>query len=149
MVATDWFRGTIMTISILFDPVSLGDLVLPNRIVMAPLTRNRALHDGDVPHALNAQYYEQRASAGLIITEAHKYRQRGKATPGHLVFIVTLRSMVGARLLMLFMPKAAASLSSYGMWVAFLTLHCNRIIRHRWHLRHWLRRPELSMETSL
>lgn len=53
----------------LFSPVTLGSIHLKNRMVMAPLTRNRA-GEGGVPHALNATYYEQRASAGLIITEA-------------------------------------------------------------------------------
>ena len=52
----------------LFDPLTLGDLVLPNRLIMAPLTRLRA-SDGHVPNALMAAYYAQRASAGLIITE--------------------------------------------------------------------------------
>jgi N-ethylmaleimide reductase len=52
----------------LFDPVQAGDLHLPNRIVMAPLTRNRAPHA--VPTPLMAEYYAQRASAGLLITEA-------------------------------------------------------------------------------
>jgi N-ethylmaleimide reductase len=55
--------------SSLFDPLDLKGLSLPNRIAMAPLTRCRAL-DGDVPHALNATYYAQRAGAGLIVTEA-------------------------------------------------------------------------------
>ncbi len=53
----------------LFSPVTLGSIALKNRIVMAPLTRNRA-GEGGVPQALNAKYYEQRASAGLIVTEA-------------------------------------------------------------------------------
>jgi len=53
----------------LFSPYQLGELELPNRIVMAPLTRQRA-GEGNVPHQLNATYYAQRASAGLIITEA-------------------------------------------------------------------------------
>ncbi len=52
----------------LFDPVQAGDLHLANRIVMAPLTRNRA--PGAVPTPLMAEYYRQRASAGLIISEA-------------------------------------------------------------------------------
>lgn len=50
-------------------PIRIGDLELPNRVVMAPMTRLRA-SDGSVPTALNAEYYAQRASAGLIITEA-------------------------------------------------------------------------------
>lgn len=53
----------------LFDPVSLGPLTLANRVVMAPLTRNRA-GAGLVPSEHAAEYYAQRASAGLIITEA-------------------------------------------------------------------------------
>ncbi len=54
----------------LFDPLAVGDLVLPNRVVMAPLTRLRADLPGHVPNALMAEYYAQRASAGLILTEA-------------------------------------------------------------------------------
>ena len=51
----------------LFEPAKLGDLELKNKIVMAPMTRSRAIHN--VPNALMAEYYSQRASAGLIITE--------------------------------------------------------------------------------
>jgi len=54
-------------LSHLFSPFHLGDLELPNRVVMAPMTRSRAL--GNVPNALMAEYYAQRASAGLLITE--------------------------------------------------------------------------------
>ena len=53
----------------LFSPVKLGTINLNNRMVMAPLTRNRA-GEGGVPQAMNVHYYEQRATAGLIITEA-------------------------------------------------------------------------------
>lgn len=53
----------------LFSPVNLGSISLKNRMVMAPLTRNRAA-EGGVPQAMNVTYYEQRASAGLIVTEA-------------------------------------------------------------------------------
>jgi len=52
----------------LFDPLVVGDLTLPNRIVMAPLTRLRA-GPTQIPNAMMAEYYAQRASAGLIITE--------------------------------------------------------------------------------
>jgi N-ethylmaleimide reductase len=74
-----------MTKPTLFSPLTIGDLTLPNRVVMAPLTRNRALPDGDVPHALNATYYAQRATAGLIISEASQISPEGKGyawTPG-------------------------------------------------------------------
>ena len=68
----------------LFEPVELGSLVLANRIFMAPLTRNRAGADG-VPGELAATYYAQRASAGLIVTEATQISPMGKGyidTPG-------------------------------------------------------------------
>jgi N-ethylmaleimide reductase len=54
----------------LFTPHRMGDLDLPNRIVMAPLTRMRARSHDHVPTALQAEYYAQRAAAGLIVTEA-------------------------------------------------------------------------------
>ena len=60
----------------LFDPVQAGDLQLANRIVMAPLTRNRA--PGAIPTALMATYYTQRAGAGLIITEATAISHQGQ-----------------------------------------------------------------------
>ena len=53
----------------LLRPYLLGDLQLKNRIVMAPLTRTRADNQGKVPNKLMAEYYAQRAGAGLIITE--------------------------------------------------------------------------------
>ena len=58
-----------MTSQALFQPFSLHDLTLPNRIVLAPMTRSRA-GVGRIPNSLMAEYYEQRSSAGLIITEA-------------------------------------------------------------------------------
>jgi N-ethylmaleimide reductase len=68
----------------LFDPIRIGELDLANRIVMAPLTRNRAA-PGQVPSELVAEYYRQRASAGLIITEASQVSPEGQGyidTPG-------------------------------------------------------------------
>ena len=60
-----------MTAQSLFEPLRLGAVELAHRVVMAPLTRLRSLQPGDIPHALNAEYYGQRASeGGLIITEA-------------------------------------------------------------------------------
>ena len=60
----------------LFDPIRIGDLDLANRVVMAPLTRNRAA-PGQVPSDLAVEYYRQRASAGLIITEAAQISPEG------------------------------------------------------------------------
>ena len=68
----------------LFTPLRLGELELPNRIVLAPLTRNRA-GPGNVPRPLNTTYYVQRASAGLMISEASQISAQGvgyPATPG-------------------------------------------------------------------
>ena len=68
----------------LFAAVEIGDLQLKNRMVMAPMTRNRA-GQGNVPQDMNAMYYRQRASAGLIITEASQVSPEGvgyPATPG-------------------------------------------------------------------
>src|ERR1700737_5578225 len=69
----------------LFEPYKLGPLALPNRFVMAPLTRNRAVPPGMVPSPLAVEYYAQRASAGLLITEATQVSQQGMGyqdTPG-------------------------------------------------------------------
>ena len=69
----------------LFSPIDMGGLILPNRMVMAPLTRNRAAMPGNVPRDINATYYAQRASAGLIISEAAQVSPQGigyPATPG-------------------------------------------------------------------
>jgi 2,4-dienoyl-CoA reductase-like NADH-dependent reductase (Old Yellow Enzyme family) len=64
----------------LFDPLTIADLHLPNRIVMSPLTRCRA-SAGRVPNKLMAEYYRQRASAGLIITEATSVDPMGVGYP--------------------------------------------------------------------
>lgn len=80
----------------LFQPVTMGGITLPNRIVMAPLTRSRAGR-GDVPGPLNAEYYAQRATAGLIVSEATQITQQGKGyafTPG----IQTPEQVAGWRL---------------------------------------------------
>lgn len=73
-----------MSASKLFDPYQLGAVTLTNRTVMAPLTRNRAV-EGFVPNPLAVEYYGQRASAGLLITEASQVSQQGQGyqdTPG-------------------------------------------------------------------
>ena len=69
----------------LFTPLRLGHYLLPNRIVMPPMTRSRASQPGDVANALMAEYYAQRASAGLIIAEGTQISALGKGyawTPG-------------------------------------------------------------------
>lgn len=74
-----------MSPSALFRRLQLGPLQLPNRMVMAPMTRSRSSQPGDVPNALMARYYAQRASAGLIVTEATQISRQGQGysfTPG-------------------------------------------------------------------
>jgi N-ethylmaleimide reductase len=81
----------------LFTPFALGATTLANRIVMAPLTRNRATPGTDTPHELNATYYAQRASAGLLIAEATQISPTGKGyawTPG----IYSAQQVAGWRL---------------------------------------------------
>jgi N-ethylmaleimide reductase len=65
----------------LHSPFNLGTLALPNRIVMAPMTRNRA-DPGEIPSGLALKYYTQRASAGLIVTEGTQISQQGQGYPG-------------------------------------------------------------------
>jgi N-ethylmaleimide reductase len=70
---------------LLFEPIQVGRYLLPNRVVMAPLTRSRARVPGNVPTQLNACYYEQRAGAGLIVSEATQISMQGQGyawTPG-------------------------------------------------------------------
>ena len=64
----------------LFDPIRLGAIAAPNRIIMAPLTRGRATRE-HVPTPLMAEYYAQRAGAGLIISEATGISQQGLGWP--------------------------------------------------------------------
>ena len=67
--------------AILFSPYWLDGLVLPNRIVMAPMTWSRPQQSGDVPTQLDALYYSQRASGGLIVTEATQISPEGNGSP--------------------------------------------------------------------
>ncbi|MDL2283581.1 alkene reductase [Oxalobacter sp. OttesenSCG-928-P03] len=69
----------------LLSSVQVGDVSLSNRVAMAPLTRSRAGRPGDVPTALNAEYYAQRATAGLIVSEGTQISRQGQGyafTPG-------------------------------------------------------------------
>ena len=69
----------------LFSPLMLGAIPLPSRIVMAPMTRSRSAQPGNIPTSMMAHYYAQRASAGLIISEATQISQQGQGysfTPG-------------------------------------------------------------------
>lgn len=84
MINFDWLLMSKSTQSPLFSPVRLGALELANRVIMAPLTRNRAVA-GQVPSPLAAEYYGQRATAGLIVAEGTQISPLGQGyldTPG-------------------------------------------------------------------
>lgn len=103
----------------LFSPVRLGDLELSNRIVMAPMTRDRA-GPGDVPTDLMAEYYGQRASAGLIVTEGAQPSPAGKGywrTPG----IHSAEQVEGWR-------KVADAVHAQGGRIVMQIMHCGRVV---------------------
>ena len=102
----------------LFDPVRLGDIDLANRIVMAPMTRSRA-GEGDAPTDLNVEYYRQRASAGLIVTEGTQPSANGKGycrTPG----IHTSHQIAGWR-------RVIDAVHDEGGRIVLQIMHCGRI----------------------
>ncbi len=103
----------------LLTPVSLGAIALANRIVMAPMTRDRAGPD-DVPTALMAQYYAQRASAGLIVTEGVQPSAAGKGywrTPG----IWSAEQIAGWRMV-------ADAVHARGGKIVMQLMHCGRVV---------------------
>jgi len=105
----------------LFDPIMLGDIHCANRIFMAPMTRSRA-GEGDAPTEMNALYYGQRASAGLIITEGVYPNFDGKGyvrTPG----IVTDEQIAGWKLI-------TDAVHAKGGKIVMQLMHCGRIASH-------------------
>ena len=80
-IRTSSSTETLMTGANLFKPLKLGAIELPHRVLMAPLTRSRATPPGNVPNELMAAYYTQRASAGLIISEATQVAPEGQGYP--------------------------------------------------------------------
>jgi len=107
----------------LFAPIRLGELALPNRIVMAPMTRNRC--PDTVPTDLTAEYYRQRASAGLIITEGTQISRQGigyPATPG----IHTPEQAAGWR-------KVTDAVHDTGGHIFVQLWHCGRISHPDYH----------------
>ncbi|HEY2755293.1 MAG TPA: hypothetical protein VGJ01_06055 [Pseudolabrys sp.] len=81
--------------SLLYSSTTLGSLTLQNRFVMSPMTRNRA--PGNIPNDLMAQYYAQRASAGLIVTEGTSPLPKGWAIRASLAFSRPSRRPAGRR----------------------------------------------------
>ena len=101
----------------LLTPFRMGSLELPNRIVMAPMTRNRGDNPENKATDLVATYYAQRASAGLIISEGTFVSRQG------IGFI----NVPG-----LYMPRADVSSRSFGMSAPSRTLTCRRAARFPW-----------------
>ncbi len=104
---------------LLFSPTRLGALNLRNRVIMAPMTRDRA-GPGDVPTVAMAQYYAQRASAGLIVTEGVQPSPEGKGywrTPG----IHSAAQIEGWR-------NVADAVHARGGLVAMQLMHCGRVV---------------------
>ena len=104
---------------LLFSPTRLGALNLRNRVIMAPMTRDRA-GPGDAPTAAMAQYYAQRASAGLIVTEGVQPSPEGKGywrTPG----IHSAAQIEGWR-------NVADAVHARGGLVAMQLMHCGRVV---------------------
>ncbi len=85
-----------MTDKTVFDTYTLGGITLSNRVVLAPLTRNRA-GEGLVPSEFAAEYYSWRASAGLVITEATQISKQAQGYQNTPAFIRPNRSLHGAR----------------------------------------------------
>ena len=105
----------------LFDPISFGDIECANRIIMAPMTRSRA-GEGDAPTEMNAIYYGQRASSGLIITEGVYPNFDGKGyvrTPG----IVTDSQIAGWK-------SVTDAVHAKGGKIVMQLMHCGRIASH-------------------
>lgn len=103
----------------LFTPVQLGALSCPNRVLMAPMTRDRAGPE-DVPNDIMVQYYAQRASAGLIVTEGTQPSTQGKGywrTPG----IHSAQQIEGWR-------KVADAVHAKGGRIVMQLMHCGRVV---------------------
>ncbi len=106
-------------IDILFEPVRLGALALQNRFVMAPMTRDRA-GPGDVPTDLMVEYYRQRASAGMIVTEGTQPSRAGKGywrTPG----IYSQEQIEG-------WARVAEAVHGEGGRIVMQLMHCGRVV---------------------
>jgi len=107
----------------LFTPIQLGSLQLPNRMVMAPMTRNRAPENKPTP--LTVEYYRQRSTAGLIVTEGAQVSEQGigyPATPG----IHTSDQVAAWR-------RVTAAVHEAGGHIFVQLWHCGRISHPDYH----------------
>lgn len=123
----------------LFSPYRLGPLLLPNRMVMAPMTRNRA-GPGDVPGELNITYYVQRAGAGLIAQRAARSRAKAKAMRERRASMTPRKSTAGKVSHKPCTPPAGVSFSNSGTSAASPILRCSRTAGFPWRPRRCRRR---------
>ena len=103
--------------SLLFSKTTLGPLTLQNRLVMCPLTRNRAA--GNVPNELMAQYYAQRASVGLIITEGTSPSPNGLGYP-RIPGVFSAEQVAGWK-------RITEAVHAQGAKIFMQLMHCGRI----------------------
>lgn len=109
----------------LHEPITLGSLRLPHRIVMAPMTRSRSAQPGNIPGPLNAEYYAQRATAALIVSEATQISPSGQGysfTPG----LHTAEQIAGWRLVTRAVHAAGGRIFAQ-LW------HAGRMSHHSFH----------------
>lgn len=107
----------------LFTPLKVGTLTAPNRIFMAPLTRLRSIEPGDIPTPLMGEYYRQRATAGLIISEATQISAQSKGYAAELQgYIAPSKSLHGKKSLQRFMKQEGVLLFNCGIPGEFLML---------------------------
>ncbi len=129
----------------LFTRYKLGDLELSNRMVMAPMTRCRAL-SGNVPNPLAVTYYVQRASAGLIVTEGSQVSPQGVGyarTPG----IHSPGQVAGWKKVTRFTGQAGKFSSSSGMWDV-CRIPISWVVNCRSHLLHFLSRATFILHLA-
>ena len=126
----------------LFSPLKVGAITAANRVFMAPLTRLRSIEPGDIPTPLMAEYYRQRASAGLIISEATQIPPRRKAMPEHPAYIAKRKLPHGRKSLLPYTLSKVILLSSCGTPDASLTPVCSQTVKLQLHL------PRLALEPA-
>lgn len=124
----------------LFTPLKVGAITAANRVFMAPLTRLRSIEPGDIPTPLMAEYYRQRASAGLIISEATQISAQAKGYAGAPGLHSAEQIEAWKKLPLAFMPNRGTLLFNSGIPVESLIPACNpaaspclRVCDRRWH----------------
>ena len=133
-----------MAIDRLLSPLSMGDLELKNRVVMAPMTRSRASQADDCVSEIHEQYYAQRANAGLIITEGTHPTFDGKGynrTPG-----ICNEQHVAA------WSRVTRAVHEAGGQIACQLMHCGRVghpTTRQQVLAYWGHRPSLRVPRFL